>query len=119
MASLKCSCATITTILPRGPSGGAPAQYIHGLGTDEVIYKCNIAKNLTYAACRHWIAHEIAHLFLHIRDNTHGNVYTVAEREVAELLDRRWGYSTESESNLEVEIYFINAGKQIDGRLVV
>jgi hypothetical protein len=104
--------------LTRGPSGDASAQYNYVLGA-EIIYKSFIAKNLKNASCRYWIAHEIAHFFLHLHDDAHGTVYEVAEKQVEELLEHRWGFAKGSESDLAVEMYFINAGDQIDGNLVM
>lgn len=101
-----------------GPSKDAVAYYRHLPGViDEVVFKSSAIKSLTNKSRQYLIAHELAHLFLHVRDPNHGSVYEVAEREVAEFLVKRWGYEKDCESELNVDLFLIAIPSKGDGNL--
>lgn len=93
--------------LQEGPSGSATAQMIYDVGQFEIIFDSRYAQKLSDAACRCWIAHELAHVYLCIKDPSHGSCYSTAEEEVATLLVDRWGFGKEEESKLNVEVFLI------------
>ena len=96
--------------LSTGPSGNATAQFIRELGCAEIIYRSLFAAHLSDSACRYWIAHELAHLFLSMTDSDHGTSPDVAEGEVAALLVERWGFGKNAELDLDREVTLIAGG---------
>lgn len=76
-----------------GPSGNADAQFFYRGTHRELLFRCDKARVLEGRGFNYWIAHELAHLYLHIVDESHGTHREKDEPDVRNLLETAWGYS--------------------------